>query len=130
MNSRPEKQKRAIDIVNAGLSRRYRSERRFRRLGIAAICMSLMFLALLFVSIISKGYSAFFQTVVKIDVYFDPEVLQRDALTAADYPGLVKKSLRTMFPKVKSRGDKRDFTVSPVREPAFSYGIWCLMILD
>ena len=89
--------KRAIDIVRASLARRYRAEKRFRRLGMAAIVCSMLFLSVLFASIIGKGYSAFLQTFVKIDVFFDPEILQQDALNAADYQGLVKKSLRAMF---------------------------------
>jgi len=100
-------QKRTIDIVEASLARRYRAEKRFRRLGLAAIVCSMLFLAFLFISIIGKGYTAFYQTFVKIDVFFDPEVLQQDALTAADYPGLMKKSLRAMFPDAKGRSDKR-----------------------
>ena len=100
-------QKRAIDIVRASLARRYRAEKRFRRLGMSAIVCSMLFLSILFISIIGNGYSAFFQTFVKIDVFFDPEVLQQDALNAADYQGLIKKSLREMFPDVKKRTDKK-----------------------
>ena len=99
--------KRAIDIVHASLARRYRAEKRFRRLGMSAIVCSMLFLSILFISIIGNGYSAFFQTYVKVDVFFDPEVLQQDALNAADYQGLIKKSLRTMFPEVKKRSDKK-----------------------
>ncbi|MCU0603928.1 MAG: DUF3333 domain-containing protein, partial [Desulfobacterales bacterium] len=44
--------RRTIDIVNRGLKRRYRAERRFRFYGLAAIVLSLAFLALLFVSIV------------------------------------------------------------------------------
>jgi phosphate transport system permease protein len=34
-------------------------------------------------------------------------MLPQDALETADYPGLVKKSLRTMFPDAKGRTNKR-----------------------
>ena len=98
---------RAIDIVNAGLGRRYRRERRFRFYGIAAIVASLVFLAILFTSIIGKGYTAFWQTYVKLDVFFDPAILSQEALATADYAGVVKASLRQMFPEVNSRKDKR-----------------------
>ncbi len=99
--------RKAIDIVNAGLTRRYRAERRFRLYGIAAIVASLIFLSILFISIFAKGYPAFQQTFLKLDVFFDPEILTRESLTTADYPGLVKQSLRRMFPDVKGRRDKR-----------------------
>ncbi len=99
--------RKAIDIVNAGLARRYRAEKRFRLYGIAAIVASLVFLSILFISIFAKGYPAFQQTYLKLDVFFDPEILARNALTTADYPGLVKQSLRRMFPEVQGRRDKR-----------------------
>ncbi|MDJ0989348.1 MAG: phosphate ABC transporter permease PstA [Desulfobacterales bacterium] len=99
--------RRAIDIVHAGLARRYRAEKRFRLYGVAAIVASLVFLSILFISIFAKGYPAFQQTYLQLDVFFDPEILARDALTTADYPGLVKQSLRRMFPEVGGRRDKR-----------------------
>ncbi len=99
--------RKAIDIVNAGLARRYRAERRFRFYGIAAIVASLVFLSILFISIFAKGYPAFQQTYIQLDIFFDPDLLARDALTTADYPGLVKQTLRRMFPDVSGRRDKR-----------------------
>ena len=98
---------RTLDIVNRGLAKRYRAERRFRFYGLAGIVFSLAFLSLLFASIIGKGYTAFQQTFIRLDVTFDPDVLGHDSLTKADYPGLVKKSLRSLFPDVSGRRDKR-----------------------
>jgi phosphate transport system permease protein len=96
-----------IDIVNRGLRKRYKTERKFRLYGISAIILSLLFLSFLFINIVWNGYSAFQQTYVELDVFFDPTILNQEALTTADYPGLVKKSLRNMFPEVKNRRDKR-----------------------
>jgi phosphate transport system permease protein len=99
--------KRTLDIVNHSLTKRYRAERRFRRYGLGAIILSLCFLAILFISIISNGYTAFQQTFVKLDIFFDPEILNQEALATANYPGLIKRSLRNMFPEVKNRRDNR-----------------------
>lgn len=111
MNSRSTHQNpsrtKPIDIVNKGLAKRYRKERRFRLMGLGAIVASLIFLSFLFVSIISNGYTALFQTFIRINVHFDPDRLPLDDLSSADYPGIVKASLRSMFPEVRSRGDKR-----------------------
>jgi len=96
-----------IDIVKKNLGGRRRAERRFRRMGLAAILASLFFLAILFVSIISNGYSALFQTYIKIDVFFDPGKIAKNNPSTGDYPGIVKTSLRTMFPDAKDRNDKR-----------------------
>jgi phosphate transport system permease protein len=103
----PASQRRAIDIVKDGLARRYRRERRFRLYGIGAILVSLLFLSILFGSIIGKGYTAFEQTFVRLDIFFDPSILSQEALATANYPGVIKESLRQMFPDVSSRKDKR-----------------------
>jgi phosphate transport system permease protein len=101
---RPE---RTLDIVNRGLARRYRAERRFRLYGLSAIIASLLFLSFLFISIFSNGYTTFQQTFIKLNVFFDPEYLHQESLATADYQGLVKRSLGSMFPDVKGRSDKR-----------------------
>ncbi len=108
------KAERPIDIVKRGMAKRHAAERRFKFYGVTAIVLSLGFLAFLLVSITFTGYSAFWQTYVRLDVEFSPQVLGDD-LSSADYNGLVKKSLRYMFPDVKSRGDKRELynLVSP-----------------
>ena len=98
---------RILDIVNRGLTRRYRAERRFRFYGLMAIVVSLLFLSLLFFSIGARGYSALQQTFIKLDIYFDPDLLRQESLANANYQGLVKKTMRSMFPDVKGRGDKR-----------------------
>ncbi|MEX1328079.1 MAG: phosphate ABC transporter permease PstA [Desulfobacterales bacterium] len=102
-----KKTKRTLDIVNQGLARRYRAERRFRYYGLSAIVASLLFLSLLFVSIFTNGYSAFMQTFIQLNVFFDPEVLNQESLTTANYQGMVKSSLRKMIGDVKGRKEKR-----------------------
>ncbi len=99
--------RRAFDIVNAGLARRYRAEKRFRLYGLMAIIASMLFLSIVFVSIFANGYTAFQQTFIKLDVFFDPEILDQQALKTANYQGLVRKALQQMFPDVAGRRDKR-----------------------
>ncbi|MFH0727950.1 MAG: phosphate ABC transporter permease PstA [Pseudomonadota bacterium] len=96
-----------IDIVNRSLSRRYWRERRFRFYGLLAIVASLIFLALMFASIIGKGYTAFQQTFIRLDVYFDPAVLNEGSLADADYSRLLKNALGSLFPEVQERQLKR-----------------------
>lgn len=106
--------RRSIDIVNAGLAKRYAAEKRFQLFGKMAIAMGLLFLVLLFVSIISKGYSAFLQTFVQLEVQLDASMIDPDGnrdpkvLSRADYGGLVKATLRDMFPEVTGRSEKRE----------------------
>ena len=96
-----------MTVVRRGLARRYRAERRFKMLGVAAISASLLFLAILFINIIGNGYTAFQQTFVELEVLFDPELFQNESLSSANYPGLVKQTLRRMFPDVSGRSEKR-----------------------
>ncbi len=101
---------RTMDIVNKGLAGRYKRERRFRRCGFAAIMLSLTFLAVLFISIIANGYTAFQQTAIELAIFLDPLEIDKENLAAANYLGLVRSSLKTTFPEVKSRRDKRKLT--------------------
>ena len=99
--------KKTMDIVKRGLARRYRSERRFKFLGLSAIVASLVFLTLLFTSIIGNGYTAFWQTFIRLDIFFDPHILTENNLSRANYPGLVKSSLHSLFPDVSGRKNLR-----------------------
>jgi phosphate transport system permease protein len=105
--------KYTTDIVRAGLEKRYKREARFRRMGLGAIILGLIFLSMLFISIVSKGYSAFLQTFVQLEIYLDESVIDPDGtrdpavLSAANYGGIVKKSLRDMYPEVSGRRDTR-----------------------
>ncbi|MFT5726191.1 MAG: phosphate transport system permease protein [Desulforhopalus sp.] len=89
------------------LRKRYRAETRFKRLGLSAIVLSLSFVFFLFYTIISDGYSAFTQTFVEIEVSFDHDFFTGANISNANFPGLVKNSMREMFPEVKGRKDKK-----------------------
>jgi phosphate transport system permease protein len=99
---------RTLEIVQKGLARRYRAEKRFRLYGILSILVSLGFLAFLFISIISDGYSAFFITQMKLDIHVDPAAFEESTLATADYEVLVKAALRDKFPEVTDRRAKRE----------------------
>ena len=95
------------------IGKRRAAERRFRTYGIIAITLAVAALAILFTSIVGNGYTAFQQTFIELEVTYDPDVLgigeARDAaaVSAANYSGLVKKTMRDMFPDVKGRKAKR-----------------------
>lgn len=103
---------RNINIVKQGLAKRYRAEKRFRLYGVIAITASLVFLAFLFISISSSGYTAFQQTFICLTVNFDTEAFGGDnvnteSISSANYQGIVKRSLSEMFPEVTSRQEKK-----------------------
>ena len=107
---------RSHDIVMAGLGKRRRAELRFRAYGLVSIMAALIFLVLLFTSIISKGYSAFLYTNVALDITFDPQMIDpegtrsAEALAGGDYDALWKSAIYKLFPDVTERQKKRALT--------------------
>src|SRR5690606_5674452 len=85
--------------IKKSIARRYAAERRFRIYGVLAIVFGLVFLAVLFGSILSTGYTAFVQSSFKLNVQLDRSVIDpsgqrdRNALLAADYTLLARRSL-------------------------------------
>jgi phosphate transport system permease protein len=104
--------RRNVEIIMAGMVRRRAAERRFRRYGQIAIGLGLAFLLILFASIISKGYTAFWQTYVRLDVHLDAAQIdpqgtrEWESLARADYAAAIKHTLRGMFPEASSRRER------------------------
>lgn len=93
--------------------RRYAAERRFKIYGIASICVAISALFLLLGSMAFKGAAAFLETSVTLQVELPKEDLapdgkiDRETLNDANYSAFLRKALRTHFPEIKSRRDKR-----------------------
>ncbi|UCH47226.1 MAG: phosphate ABC transporter permease PstA [Betaproteobacteria bacterium] len=105
--------RKPIEMIEAGLAKRKAAESRFKIYGIVAIALGLVFLAILFITIVGNAYTAFAQTQVKLDLYIDPEIVDPegtrdlDVLSGANYASIVRSSLRDLFPSVESRRDRR-----------------------
>lgn len=97
-----------MDRVNVGLAARYRKEKRFQFFGLSAIVLSLLFLVLLLGSITAKGYTAFQQTEILLDIHLDPAELDVNNLATANYSALIRQAAQDLFPQVQSRQDKRE----------------------
>ena len=95
------------------LKSRLAKEKRFKAYGILSIITALTLLTILFVSIFSQGYTAFQETRIQLPVYFDQEILDPNKtsdwnnIKKANFNGLVKQSLRNLFPEVSGRSNKR-----------------------
>ncbi|BBD39887.1 MULTISPECIES: phosphate ABC transporter permease PstA [Aminobacter] len=84
-----------------GLKKRYAAERRFRLYGVLAIAIGLAFLAVMLTSIVSKGYTAFWQTTVTLPINFDEKIIDPsnkratdpNVLITANYPKLAEQAL-------------------------------------
>ena len=95
------------------LKSRLAKEKRFKAYGIISITTALTLLTILFVSIFSQGYTAFQETRIQLPVYFDQEILDPNKtndwniIKKANFNGLVKQSIRDLFPEVSGRSNKR-----------------------
>jgi len=99
--------------IQANLKKRYAKEKRFRVYGIVSLFISFAFLAVLLITIFSKGLPAFQQTYIKLDIELNEKTLGinkdsgEDALFSANYNKVLRNSLKEMFPGVKGRKQKR-----------------------
>ena len=87
------------DILTPVSSKRTTKEKLFKICGLSAIIFALSMLVILFTTIFSKGYSAFYQTRIKLDINFNEELIdptgarEITTLHTADYSKLISQSL-------------------------------------
>ncbi len=95
------------------LRKRYAAERRFRLYGLGAVILGLVFLTVLFTSIVSAGYGAFVQNAIRLDVTFERETIDPsgekipEVLAAADYTLLARTALRQALGIGEDRQERR-----------------------
>jgi phosphate transport system permease protein len=100
--------------VEASLRKRYARERRFRWYGRLAVLVGFVFLFTLLADIVAKGYPAFTRYELRLTIDLDADVpglaAGADAYDASrlDHAGMIKRSLRELFPGVTGRSDKRE----------------------
>ncbi len=115
-NRAPRSAQETQAIVARSLRRRYWAERRFRAYGFAAVFAGMAFLVYLFFVIFSNGLGAFRQTELRLDIYYDPAIVdplgtrKGEDLQAADYQGLIRAALKQRFPEVEGRAATRELT--------------------
>jgi len=66
-------------VIESSLAKRHRKEKSFRIFGLSSVIIGLMFVALLFSSILAKGLPAFWQSSMTVPVYFDPAIINAGA---------------------------------------------------
>jgi len=96
------------------LKKRHASEFRFKLYGVFAILVALVVLVSLLTTIISGGYSAFYQTEMQLEVTFTPEKVdpkgdQSEAsFKKGNFLSVFKEAVQKTFPDVTGRKDKKD----------------------
>jgi phosphate transport system permease protein len=105
---------KTADLVQKGLSRRYRTEAVFKGFGLFSIAVGLLALSVLMFKIIGGGASGFRQTYIQMPVHFDADVLgisdvkDPQQMAAADFEAIVKAAIAQQFPDVTERRAKRE----------------------
>ena len=95
------------------LKSRLAKEKRFKLFGIASIITALILLSILFISIISQGYTAFQETRIQLNIQFSQNILDPEQtrewkiIKKKNFNKLIKNSLSEIYPDVSGRSDKR-----------------------
>jgi phosphate transport system permease protein len=104
---------RGTDAARARVKARYRAESRFRFYGLAAIGITAIFLFVVLADIVLKGYPAFTQNVLLMNITVDPAEIDPkgsrnpDEIRAGDFQALVRNALRAEFPEAQDRTQRR-----------------------
>jgi phosphate transport system permease protein len=96
------------DTAQKRLRKRYAADFRLKVYGIAAIAFAILMLAVLVVSLVITGYSAFVQSKVDLKVYIDPEYVKADNLGDGNYRVIVREAFAKYFPEVTNRRQQTD----------------------
>tara|TARA_Y100000590_G_scaffold470088_2_gene661886 strand:- start:68 stop:1327 length:1260 start_codon:yes stop_codon:yes gene_type:complete len=100
--------------MDKNLKKRSIAEKKFRFFGLLSVLTALSLLAILFISIIHEGTTAFIETKIKINADFDEKIILNsgrkniETIQKADFNKITKKSLSNMFPSVTGRSNTKD----------------------
>nr|WP_246499304.1 phosphate ABC transporter permease PstA [Azospirillum soli] len=86
----------------ARLRRRYAAEQRFKLAGMLAVTLASIMLVVLLGSIVSKGYTAFLQTKMRLEVTIDPALAQE-----RNYMAMLRQALYAQVPEITDRASRR-----------------------
>ena len=100
--------------IEQSLKKRRRSEKNFKLFGLFGIISAITFLVIILTTIFMSGKKAFNNTVIQLDVFFDPKIIdpegnrESEKIMDANYRVIIKNSLLNYFPEVKKRNDIND----------------------
>jgi phosphate transport system permease protein len=87
--------------------RRHAADRRLRLYGIGAISIAIGLLAILIITLVSTGYQAFVQTMVRVTFPISAELVKPDDIRAGNFRAVVQDAMSELFPDVTSPAEKR-----------------------
>ena len=103
-------------IIKKSLMKRHLAESRFKTYGILGIISATVFLIVILSTIFIEGKSAFKSTYIKLDVFFDPSIIDPDGtrdideIRFANYRKVIKNSLKNYFPEVTGKEEMKSLT--------------------
>ena len=92
---------------NARRRRRHAADRRLQFYGIGAISLAIGLLGLLIVTLVSTGYQAFVQTMIRMDFPISAELVTADNIAAGNFRSVVQNAMADFYPEVESPADQR-----------------------
>ena len=104
------------EIIKKSLMKRHLAESRFKAYGILGIISATVFLIVILSTIFIEGKSAFKSTYIKLDVFFDPSIIDPDGtrdideIRFANYRKVIKNSLKNYFPEVSGKEEMKSLT--------------------
>ena len=111
--------------IEYSLKKRKRQESRFKIYGLLGIATAVSFLCIILSSIFMEGKKAFLSTYIKLEVYFDPDIIytsndqKEEDIKFANFQKIIKNSLNSFFPEISDKGELRklsDFISSSEEE--------------
>ena len=100
-------------IAKSRLKKRYLKEKRLKFYGQLAIFIALGVLAILLVSVILRGHSAFTKTEIALDLALDSSFIEisdinnNAEIIRGKYGKIIRQALFNVFPEVQKRSDRR-----------------------
>ena len=104
------------EIIKKSLMKRHLAESRFKTYGILGIISATVFVIVILSTIFIEGKSAFKSTYIKLDVFFDPSIIDPDGtrdideIRFANYRKVIKNSLKNYFPEVTGKEEMKSLT--------------------
>ena len=105
-----------LDRVELSLVGRKRSERLFKFYGFLGILIAFLFLITILYSVISQGQKAFFTTFIKVNIFFDSEIIdpqnQRndEDIRYSNFNKIITESLKKKFPENLNKNDSKELS--------------------
>ena len=99
--------------IEYSLKKRKRQESRFKIYGLLGIATAVTFLCIILSSIVMEGKKAFLSTYIKLELYFDPDIIytnndqKEEDIKFANFQKIIKNSLNSFFPEISDKGELR-----------------------